>query len=137
MPAPITGTGLGEWITSFFARWTTGGSLITLIVVVNILGHIAAFLVPGGGAAIMLVPSVVAMANTAGVNPALLTLVLLRVCSCSVYNPVQAPFLVVGSCNGGYLDVKDYVIPNIIATTLWTIVCIPLFYFLAPIAGMG
>lgn len=133
----ITGTGLGEWITSFFTRWTTGGSLITLIIIVNILGHIAAFLVPGGGAAIMLVPSVVAMANTAGVNPALLTLVLLRVCSCSVYNPVQAPFLVVGSCNGGYLDVKDYVIPNIIATTLWTIVCIPLFYFLAPIAGMG
>lgn len=133
----ITGTGLGEWITGFFTRWTTGGSLLTLIIVVNLLGHIAAFLVPGGGAAIMLVPSVVAMANAAGVNPALLTLVLLRVCSCSVYNPVQAPFLVVGSCNGGYLDVKDYVVPNIIATTIWTIVCIPLFYFLAPLAGMG
>ena len=133
----ITSTGLGEWLTSFFSAWTTGGSLLTLIIVVNILGHVAAFLVPGGGAAIMLVPSVVAMANNAGVSAALLTLVLLRVCSCSLYNPVQAPFLVVGSCNGGYLDVKDYVIPNIIGTTIWTIVCIPLFYFLAPLAGMG
>lgn len=133
----ITSTGLGEWITGFFTRWTTGGSLLVLIIVVNILGHIAAFLVPGGGAAVMLVPSVVAMATTAGVNPALLTLVLLRVCSCSVYNPVQAPFLVVSSCDGGYLSVKDYVVPNIIGTTVWTILCIPLFYFLAPLAGMG
>ena len=133
----ITSTGLGEWLTSLFSAWTSEGSLVTLIIVVSILGHVAATVVPGGGAAVMLVPSVVAMANTAGINPALLTLVLLRICSASLYNPVQAPFLVVGSCNGGFLDVKDYVVPNIIATTMWTVLCIPLYILLAPLAGMA
>lgn len=57
--------------------------------------------------------------------------------SWSQFQPVQPQYLVVCSNAGGYLDIKDFVVPNIIVTVIWTLITWPAFYFLAPLAGLG
>ena len=132
----VAGTGLGEWIANIFMGWATGGNMMILILVVALLAHFATFVVPGGGAAIMLIPSVVAFAATNSVSPGILALVLMSVSQWSQFQPVQPQYLVVGSNAGGYLEVKDFILPNIIITVIWTLVTWPAFYLLAPLAGL-
>lgn len=133
----VAGTGLGDWLANTLVGWATGGSLMVLLLVICMLGHLGTFLVPGGGAAIMLIPSVVAFAGTSGAAPGILALMMIWVSSWSQFQPVQPQYLVVCSNAGGYLDIKDFVIPNIIVTVIWTIITWPAFYLLAPLAGLG
>lgn len=68
----VASTGLGEWIANIFVGWAAGGSTLFLILVIAVLAHFATFVVPGGGAAIMLIPSVAAFAANSGAAPGIL-----------------------------------------------------------------
>lgn len=54
----------------------------------------------------------------------------------SQFQPVQPQYLVVCSNANGFLKIKDFVLPNIIITLIWTVVTWPAFYLLAPLAGL-
>ena len=133
----VANTGLGQWIADIFVGWATGGNLLFLLLVVCVLGHFATFIVPGGGAAIMLIPSVVAFAGASNAAPGILALMLMSVSQWSQFQPVQPQYLVVCSNAGGYLEIKDFVLPNIIVTAIWTVFTVPAFYLLAPLAGLA
>jgi len=133
----ITNTGLGEWMSDMLFSGFSGSSLFVLLLITCLLGHVAAFLVPGGGAAIMLIPSVVAFSANAGLTGAALPLMLYHVSQWSQFQPIQPQYLVVCSNAGGYLKIRDFVVLNIIITVIWTILLCPAFYLLAPLVGLA
>ena len=50
--------------------------------------------------------------------------------------PVQPQYLVVSANSGGYLNIRDFAVPNVIITVIWTIIFIPAAWLLAPVAGL-
>ena len=50
--------------------------------------------------------------------------------------PVQPQYLVVKGNTAGYMQVKDFALPNILITIIWTLLLVPLFYAVAPLAGL-
>ncbi|MDC7125221.1 MAG: SLC13 family permease [Spirochaetales bacterium] len=132
----IANTGLGNWLTGIFSSWLGSGSLIGMLIMVTVIGHIATFVVPGGGATIMMIPTAIALAAATGLNPTVLAFMFIITCQWSQFQPVQPQYLIVCSNAGGFLEVKDVVIPNIIISFVWTIFAILVVYIFAPMAGM-
>lgn len=132
----ISSTGLGEWLIVTFL----GGMSITdpflLLFITVCIGHVCNILVPGGATALIVMPSVLALSASAGINTAFLGLMVVFVACWSQLQPVQPQYLVVKGNTGGYLQVPDFVLPNIGISIIWTILLVPLYYFLAPMAGL-
>ena len=132
----ISSTGLGDWLAHTLFGWVTTDNPFLLLLIVVCIGHIANILVPGGGAALVVIPSVWALSTAAGLNNAYLSLMMVFVVCWSQFQPVQPQYLVVKGNTGGYLDIKDFVLPNIIVTVIWTVLLVPLYYVIAPMAGI-
>ena len=132
----ISNTGLGDWLAHTLFGWVNTSNPLLLLLIVVCIGHIANILVPGGGAALVVIPSVWALSVAAGLNNAYLSLMMVFVVCWSQFQPVQPQYLVVKGNTGGYLDVKDFLLPNIFVTLVWTVLLVPLFYLLAPVAGI-
>jgi len=132
----IVETGLGEWMSNMLFSGFAQSNLFVMIIVTCLLGHISAFLIPGGGAAIMLIPSVVAFSGNAGITGVVLPLLLYHVSQWSQLQPIQPQYLVVCSNADNYLQIRDFVVPNIAITVVWTLLLCLAFYFLAPLLGL-
>ncbi len=132
----ISSTGLGDWLATVLFGNLNVASPFMLLIIVTCLGHVVNFLVPGGGAGLVVMPAVMALSSMAGIDTAFLGLMMVFVVAWSQLMPVQPQYLVVQGNTGGYLQVKDYVLPNIIITVVWTILLVPVFYLVAPMAGL-
>jgi sodium-dependent dicarboxylate transporter 2/3/5 len=132
----ISSTGLGDWLATVLFGGLNVANPFVLLLIVTCLGHIVNFLVPGGGAGLVVMPAVMALSSMAGIETAYLGLMMVFVVAWSQLMPVQPQYLVVQGNTGGYLQVKDYVLPNIIITIVWTILLVPAYYLLAPLAGL-
>lgn len=132
----IASTGLGDWLANvLFGNMNITNPLL-LLLVITCLGHVVNILVPGGGAGLVVMPAVMAVSSMCGINTAYLGLMMVFVVCWSQLMPVQPQYLVVKGNTEGYMQVKDFVFPNIIISIVWTILLVPLFYFLAPMAGL-
>lgn len=132
----ISGTGLGPWMASHFFSWISSDNPLVLLFIVTMIGHVVNILVPGGGAAMVVIPSVWAISQANGINTALLMLMIYHVTQWSQILPVQPQYLVVQGATGGYIEAKDYALPNILVSLVWTVVLLPVFYLMAPMAGL-
>ncbi len=129
----IINTGVGEWLSNLLFGWLHTDHLLLLIVAMVMFSHIAGFLVPNGGAAPLLIPFVVALAQASGIVPQILVMVVICVCSWTQVQPVQNQYLVVCSNAGGFLEIKDFVIPNLLVSLVWSVIAIPCYYIMLPI----
>ena len=111
-------------------------SPFVLLVVITCLGHVVNILVPGGGAGLVVMPAVMAVSAMCGINTAYVGLMMVFVVAWSQLMPVQPQYLVVKGNTAGYMQVKDFALPNILITIIWTLLLVPLFYALAPLAGL-
>ena len=91
----ISGTGLGPWMASHFFSWISSDNPLVLLFIVTMIGHVVNILVPGGGAAMVVIPSVWAISQANGINTALLMLMIYHVTQWSQILPVQPQYLVV------------------------------------------
>ena len=132
----IASTGLGEWLANSLFGWFETDNLFLLMLITILIAHIGNIIVPGAGAAVMLIPSVWAISVDAGYATAFLPLVMFHVVNWTQLQPIQPQYLVVSANSGGYLNIRDFVVPNIIITILWTIIFIPAAWLLAPLAGL-
>jgi sodium-dependent dicarboxylate transporter 2/3/5 len=132
----ISNTGLGDWLANILFGGLHIANPFMLLIVVTCLGHVVNFLVPGGGAGLVVMPAVMALSSMAGISTAYLGLMMVFVVCWSQLMPVQPQYLVVKGNTGGYLQVKDFVLPNILITVVWTILLVPVFYLTAPLAGL-
>ncbi len=132
----VSSTGLGDWLAATLFSWINTDSVIVLLIIVTVIGHVANILVPGGGAALVLIPSVVALSSATGVSAAYLSLMMVFVVCWSQFQPIQPQYLVVKGNTAGYLEVKDFIVPNIIITAIWTVLLIPTYHIFASVAGL-
>lgn len=132
----ITSTGLGDWLASTLFGWFQTDNLFLLMLITILIAHIGNIIVPGAGAAVMLIPSVWAISVDAGYATAFLPMVMFHVVNWTQLQPVQPQYLVVSANSGGYLNIRDFAVPNVIITVIWTIIFIPAAWLLAPVAGL-
>lgn len=132
----ISGTGLGDWLAGTLFGWFQTDNLFILMLAVILIAHIGNIVIPGAGASILLIPSVWAISVNAGYANSFLPMVLFHVVNWTQFQPIQPQYLVVCANSGGYLKIRDFVVPNLIITVIWTVLFIPLAWFLGPIAGL-
>ena len=132
----IANTGLGEWLATVLFGKMNISSPFVLLVVITCLGHVVNILVPGGGAGLVVMPAVMAVSAMCGINTAYVGLMMVFVVAWSQLMPVQPQYLVVKGNTAGYMQVKDFALPNILITIIWTLLLVPLFYAVAPLAGL-
>lgn len=132
----ISGTGLGPWMAEHLFGWISSDNPFILLLIVTLIGHVVNILVPGGGAALVVIPSVWAISQANGIQTAFLTMMMFHVTQWSQILPVQPQYLVVQGATGGYIETKDYALPNILVSLVWTVILVPVYYLMAPLAGL-
>ena len=132
----ISSTGLGDWLANTLFGWFQTDNLFLLMLITILIAHIGNILVPGAGAAVMLIPSVWAISVDAGYATAFLPMVMFHVVNWTQLQPIQPQYLVVSANSGGYLTIRDFAVPNVIITVIWTVIFIPAAWLLAPLAGL-
>ncbi|MCR5784996.1 MAG: anion permease [Eubacterium sp.] len=132
----ISKTGLGTWMANLFFGGLDTNNLFVLFLITILIAHVGNIIVPGAGAAVMLIPSIWAISQGAGYSFAFLPMVMFHTVNWTQLQPIQPQYLVVSANSGGYLNIKDFAVPNVIVTIIWTIIFIPAAWFIGGWAGL-
>ena len=111
-------TGLGDWLAANLFGWVNTSDPLILLIVIVCLSHVVTALVPGGGAAVLMIPPIYAISVAAGINTGYLMLAMALTATFSQFQPIQPQYLVVRGNTGGYLQIRDFVLPNIIVSAV-------------------
>lgn len=135
LAAASTKSGLAKWIVDS----TMGGlhemSLIGVVVIISAFTVVIHLILPVNPTIIAaIIPPIMLLAKSTGVNPAIYALPVVFTASCAFLLPLDAVPLVTYS--KGYYRMFDMFVPGLIISIVWVIVMTALLRFVGPAVGI-
>jgi sodium-dependent dicarboxylate transporter 2/3/5 len=135
LAAASTKTGLAKWIVDS----TMGGlhemSMIGIVLLISAFTVVIHLILPVNPTIIAaIVPPIMLLAKSTGVNPAMYALPIVFTASCAFLLPLDAVPLVTYS--KGYYRMFDMFVPGLIISIVWIIVMTALLRFIGPAVGI-
>lgn len=128
-------TGLAKWMADSTLSGLADWNIILVIAFISAFIVLIHLMLPINPVIVVaMIPPIMVLANTAGVNPALYALPVIFTASCAFLLPLDAvPLVTYGK---GYYRMFDMFVPGMVISAIWVVVMTALLLMIGPLVGL-